>query len=62
MTQWMIDHDNEAEQIARRGKLWMKDLLFHGQAKQDERAINNEIFRRYRLLFDDQSNVESFQR
>ena len=49
--QWVLDHDAEAEQIARQGSLWIKDLLEHPNAASDNAAINKEIFRRYQKLF-----------
>jgi hypothetical protein len=48
---WILAHDRDAQQIALRGKLWMQDLLFHPQATEDNAAINQEIMRRYRGLF-----------
>ena len=49
--QWMIQHGAEAKRIARRASLWIKDLVFHPQAKIDEALINNEILRRYGAYF-----------
>lgn len=49
--QWVLDHDAEAERIARQGSLWIKDLLEHPDAENENAAINKEIFRRYQKLF-----------
>ena len=49
--QWVIDHDQEAQMIAKRGALWMKDLLYHPDSQKDEQAIFDEIIRRYRDHF-----------
>ena len=48
---WVIDHDEEAQMIAERGALWMKDLLYHPDSQKDEQAIFEEIIRRYRSHF-----------
>jgi hypothetical protein len=37
--QWVIDHDREAQQIAHRGGLWMKDMVFYPDAEKDDQAI-----------------------
>jgi hypothetical protein len=49
--QWVIDHDREAQQIAHRGGLWMKDMVFHPDAAKDDLAIYKEILRRYQGHF-----------
>lgn len=49
--QWVLDHEKEAQQISHRGSLWMKDLMFHPQAAQDEAAVYKEILERYRVHF-----------
>ena len=49
--QWVIDHDGEAEQIARRATLWIHDLLLHPDAMEDEADILSEIVRRYEAHF-----------
>jgi len=48
---WVIDHDTEAKEIARRGSLWMKDLLMHPDAAKDEELIFDDILRRYMAHF-----------
>ena len=49
--QWMLDHDEEAYAIARRGSLWIRDLLNHPNADPDDQAISDEMVRRYRAHF-----------
>ena len=49
--QWVLDHDEEAREIARAGKLWISDLVLHPEAASDEGAIFDEIVRRYRAHF-----------
>jgi len=49
--QWVLDHDEEAQEIARAGKLWISDLVLHPEAASDERAIFDEIVHRYRAHF-----------
>jgi Glycosyl transferase family 90 len=48
---WVREHDSEAEQIARRGSLWMMDLLEHPDSKSDEERIFRGILERYERLF-----------
>jgi len=48
---WVLDHDQEAQAIAHRGKLWISDLVFHPDAVQDEKEIFDDILRRYRAHF-----------
>lgn len=48
---WILNHDKEAQEIARRGQLWIKDLLFHPDAMKDEELIFDDILRRYRKHF-----------
>ena len=49
--QWIIDNDAEAQRIAERATLWMEDLVFHPDALEDDRLIQEEILRRYRYHF-----------
>ena len=49
--QWVLEHDRESRAIAIRGALWIYDLLFHPDAEEENRWINEEILRRYRALF-----------
>jgi hypothetical protein len=55
--QWVIDHDEEAQQIARRGSLWMKDLLLHPNSADEDDRIYEEIIRRYRAHFEEASDL-----
>ena len=50
--QWMLDHDNESQQIAYRASLWIKDLVFHPEAPQDDAAIYREMLQRYKAHFE----------
>tara|TARA_B110001452_G_C15040903_1_gene363505 strand:+ start:114 stop:275 length:162 start_codon:yes stop_codon:yes gene_type:complete len=45
--QWIIDNDKLAQRISERATLWMEDLVFHPDAKEDDRLIQEEILRRY---------------
>jgi hypothetical protein len=45
--QWILEHDAQAQEIARRGRLWMTDLVFHPDSKRDNDWIIDETFRRY---------------
>eukprot|EP00980_Cylindrotheca_fusiformis_P025030 scaffold12946_cov116-Cylindrotheca_fusiformis.AAC.1 len=49
--QWVLDHDEEAQRIAERASLWMEDLVFHPDAIEDDRWIQEEIMRRYQSHF-----------
>jgi len=49
--QWVVDHDEEAQRISERGTLWMEDLVFHPDAAEDDRLIQEEILRRYQSHF-----------
>lgn len=51
--QWVVDHDEEARKIADQGSLWMDDLCFHPDAKEDDRLIQEEMVRRYQAHFVD---------
>jgi hypothetical protein len=55
--QWVLDHDDQAQQIAERGTLWIQDLVLHSDAVNDDKQIEEEILRRYRAHFivDDES-------
>jgi hypothetical protein len=56
--QWIIDHDDEAQQIAYRGKLWIHDLVFHPDATTDEALIFDEILRRTKAHYLRNSNMD----
>lgn len=45
--QWILNHDEAAQQIAQRGKLWIQDLVLDDNARSDDEWIQNEIIRRY---------------
>ena len=49
--QWVLDHDEEARQIAVRGSLWMKDMVSHPDADSDTDKIYRKILKRYRSHF-----------
>jgi Glycosyl transferase family 90 len=49
--QWIVDHDEEAQRISERATLWMEDLIFHPDAAEDDRLIQEEILRRYQSHF-----------
>lgn len=57
--QWVLDHDEEAQDIARRGSLWVQDLLFHPDVVKDDENIYDDMIRRYRAHFvEDRGLVE----
>ena len=49
--QWMLNHPEESKRIAHRARLWILDLFYHPDAMNDNRLINQEVLRRYRLHF-----------
>jgi hypothetical protein len=49
--QWVLNHDTEAQQIANRGSLWIKDLVLHPQAADDDKDIYKKILCRYQQHF-----------
>jgi len=48
---WVLDHDDAAQRISERGTLWMQDLVFHPDAAEDDRLVQEEIIRRYASHF-----------
>mmetsp|Transcript_17223 Transcript_17223/g.32164 ORF Transcript_17223/g.32164 Transcript_17223/m.32164 type:complete len:123 (+) Transcript_17223:764-1132(+) len=48
---WMIRHDAEARRISYRATLWIKDLVYHPQAKEDEKLIFRGVLDRYSRHF-----------
>jgi hypothetical protein len=54
--QWIIDHDELAQSIAYRGSLWMQDLVYHPEAADDDRLVQEEIVRRYLQHFQEVTN------
>jgi hypothetical protein len=55
--QWVLDHDSEAREIAHRGGLWMKDMVYHPDATKDDQVVYNEILRRYQSHFRASDNL-----
>ena len=49
--QWILDNDEEAQNIAHRGKLWLLDLVFHPRAAGDNALVYDEMIRRDRAHF-----------
>ncbi len=49
--QWIIDNDEKARKISERATLWMEDMVFHPDAAEDDRLIQEEILRRYEAHF-----------
>ena len=56
--QWIEEHDAEAREIARRGRLWMTDLVFHPDAASDNQQVLDETFRRYQAHFVRDDNLK----
>jgi hypothetical protein len=48
---WIVDNDEAARRISEQATLWMEDLVFHPDALEDDRLIQEEIIRRYRAHF-----------
>jgi hypothetical protein len=46
-----VDHDNDAQQIARNGRLWIADLMYHPDASKGNEWIIDEALKRYRSHF-----------
>jgi Glycosyl transferase family 90 len=57
--QWVLDHDQEAQEIARRGSLWIRDLLIHPEAQRDDEKISDDMVRRYMAHFVRDDDMES---
>jgi Glycosyl transferase family 90 len=49
--QWVVQHAAEAQRIAHRATLWIKDLVFHADAAKDDEYIYREMLRRYQQHF-----------
>lgn len=45
--EWVVQNDAAAQRIAERGSLWMQDLVYHPDAAEDDKLIQEEIVRRY---------------
>eukprot|EP00522_Entomoneis_paludosa_P017506 CAMPEP_0172454122 /NCGR_PEP_ID=MMETSP1065-20121228/11200_1 /TAXON_ID=265537 /ORGANISM="Amphiprora paludosa, Strain CCMP125" /LENGTH=302 /DNA_ID=CAMNT_0013206399 /DNA_START=46 /DNA_END=957 /DNA_ORIENTATION=+ len=50
--EWILQHDEEAQEIAHKSSLWAQDLLFHPQAKFDNQEVEREILQRYMAHFE----------
>jgi Glycosyl transferase family 90 len=50
--QWILDHDEEAQQIAHRGQLFIADLVLHPDVDDDEIVILDEIVQRATAHFE----------
>ena len=48
---WVVEHEDEARRISELATLWMEDLVFHPDAQEDDRQIQEEILRRYQAHF-----------
>jgi Glycosyl transferase family 90 len=49
--QWILDHDDAARKISYAATLWMQDLVYHPDAVEDDRWIQEEMIRRYQMHF-----------
>lgn len=49
--QWVLDNDVEAQRISYRGTMWMEDLVFHPDAAEDDRLIQEDMLKRYEAHF-----------
>jgi hypothetical protein len=49
--QWILDHESDAKRISYAATLWMQDLVFHPDAAEDDRWIQEEMLRRYQMHF-----------
>jgi hypothetical protein len=49
--QWVLDNDDEAQLISKRGSLWIYDLVLHPDSADDDQRIQEKIIRRYRAHF-----------
>jgi len=56
--QWVLDHQVEAQEIARRASLWIGNLLFHPAAERDDEMIHEEMIRRYRMHFYEDTTLQ----
>jgi hypothetical protein len=51
MVQWVFDNDQKAQEIAKKGSLWVHDLVFHPDAAEDDAWIQRELISRYQAYF-----------
>lgn len=49
--QWVINHSDHARRISYAATLWIQDLVYHPDAAEEDRWIQEEIIRRYRQHF-----------
>lgn len=49
--EWIVSHDKEARRISYAATLWMQDLVYHPDAAEDDRWIQEETLRRYNSHF-----------
>ena len=48
---WILDHESDAKRISYAATLWMQDLVYHPDAAEDDRWIQEEMLKRYRMHF-----------
>lgn len=56
--QWVIDNDEYAQRIAKRGKLWIQDMVYHSDVEREEKHIFDELLGRYFAHFAPLDNLE----
>jgi len=56
--QWVLDHQDQAQFIAHQASLWIRDLLFHPAAERDDEMIHEEMVRRYRRHFYEDTSLQ----
>jgi hypothetical protein len=49
--QWVLSHESASIEIARRGRLWMYDLVFHPDAQAENEQVTKETLERYMAHF-----------
>jgi Glycosyl transferase family 90 len=49
--QWILEHDFEAKKIARNGRLWVADLVYHPDSLKENELVIDETLKRYRAHF-----------
>ena len=50
-TQWVLDHSDQAKQIAKRATTFINDLLYHPEAAHDEQKVMERVALRYASLW-----------
>jgi len=48
---WVLDHDEEAQQISKRATTYMEDLMFHPDAEDENEEVLQRIANRYSALW-----------